>query len=164
VRLEKGLNTIQFGSPVSYPPDLDRIVISGSGDFPMPTTTTYEAEVATLGGTVTGGFSNYSSGLGKAGNIGAGAANSVTFSNVTAPSDGTYQLEIDYQTSGARSYFVTINGGTPIELDLNGSTFSDPVPTVLSVPLHGGTNTISIGNSTGYAPDLDRIVVAPSVQ
>ena len=164
VRLEKGLNTIQFGSPVSYPPDLDRIVISGRGDFPAPTSSTYEAEVATLGGTVTGGFSNYSSGLGKAGNIGAGAANSVTFSNVTVPSDGTYQLEIDYQTSGPRSYFVTLNGGTPIELDLNGSTFNDPVPTVLSVPLHGGTNTISIGNPTGYAPDLDRIVVAPSVQ
>jgi alpha-galactosidase len=164
VRLEKGLNTIQFGSPVSYPPDLDRIVISGRGDFPAPTNTTYEAEVATLGGTVTGGFSNYSSGLGKAGNIGAGAANSVTFSNVTVPSDGTYQLEIDYQTSGPRSYFLTINGATPVELDLNGSTFSDPVPIVLPVQLHAGTNTINIGNSTGYAPDLDRIVIAPSVQ
>ena len=65
---------------------------------------TYEAEAATLGGAVTAGFSNYSSGLSKAGNIGAGAANNVTFSNVTVPSSGTYQLEIDYQTSGVRSY------------------------------------------------------------
>jgi hypothetical protein len=24
-----------------------------------------------------------------------------------------------------------------------------------------GTNTISLGNPTGYAPDLDRIVIAP---
>jgi alpha-galactosidase len=163
VHLEKGVNTIEFGSPVSYPPDLDRIVISGNGDFPPPTSSTYEAEVATLGGTVTGEFSNYSSGLGKAGNIGAGAANSVTFSNVTVPVDGTYQLEIDYQTSGPRSYFMSINGGTATELDLNGSTFSDPVPVVLPVQLHAGTNTISIGNPTGYAPDLDRIVVAPPV-
>jgi alpha-galactosidase len=161
VRLAKGMNTIQFGSPTSYPPDLDRIVISGNGDFPAPTNSTYEAEVATLGGTVTAGFSNYSSGLAKAGNIGGGAGNSVTFSNVTVPSDGTYQLEIDYQTSGPRSYFLSVNGATATELDLNGSTFNDPVPVVLPVQLHAGTNTINIGNSSGYAPDLDRIVVAP---
>jgi hypothetical protein len=164
VHLEKGMNTIQFGSPVSYPPDLDRIVVSGNGDFPVPASTTYEAEVATLSGTVVGEFSNYSSGLGKAGNIGGGAGNSVTFSNVMAPVNGTYQLEIDYQTSGPRSYFMTVNDGTPIELDLNGSTFSDPVPVLVQVQLHAGTNTISIGNPTGYAPDLDRIVVAPPIQ
>ncbi|HEX4309171.1 MAG TPA: CBM35 domain-containing protein [Acidobacteriaceae bacterium] len=163
VHLDKGMNTIQFGSPVSYPPDLDRIVISGNGGFPAPTSATYEAEVATLSGTVAGEFSNYSSGLGKAGNIGGGAGNSVTFSNVTVPADGNYQLEIDYQTSGPRSYFMSVNEGTPTELDLNGTTFSDPVPMVVQVQLHAGTNTISIGNPTGYAPDLDRIVVAPAV-
>jgi len=164
VHLEKGINTIEFGSPVSYPPDLDRIVISGKGDFPPPTSVTYEAEVATLGGSVTGGFSNYSSGLGKAGNIGAGPANSVTFSNVTVPVDGTYQLEIDFQTSGPRSFFMSINGTAATELDLNGSSFDDPAPIVLSVQLHAGNNTISIGNPSGYAPDLDRIVVAPIVR
>ena len=163
VHLAKGLNTIQFGNPPSYPPDLDRIVISGSGNFPPPTSATYEAEVATLGGSVTAGFSNYSSGLAKAGNVGGGAANSVTFSNVTVPSAGTYQLEIDYQTSGPRSYFLSINGATAQELDLNGTTFNDPVPIVLPVQLHAGVNTINIGNPTGYAPDLDRIVVAPTV-
>ena len=163
VHLEKGLNTIQFGNPPSYAPDLDRIVISGNGDFPPPTSATYEAEVAALSGSVTAGFSNYSSGLAKAGNIGGGAANSVTFSNVTVPSDGTYQLEIDYQTSGPRSYFVSINGATAQELDLNGTTFNDPVPVVIPVQLHAGVNTINIGNPSGYAPDLDRIVVAPTV-
>jgi alpha-galactosidase len=161
VHFQKGVNTIEFGSPVSYPPDLDRIVISGNGNFPQPTTTTYEAEVATLSGTVIGEFSNYSSGLGKAGNIGGGAGNSVTFSNVTVPADGTYQLEIDYQTSGPRSYFMSVNGAAETELDLDGSTFSDPVPTVVKVQLHAGTNVISFGNASGYAPDLDRIVVAP---
>ena len=163
VHLEKGVNTIAFGSPVSYPPDLDRIIIGGNGDFPPPMSATYEAEVATLSGTVTGEFSNYSSGLGKAGNIGGGAANSVTFSDVIVPATGTYQLEIDYQTSGPRSYFIIVNGGTATELDLNGSTFDDPVPIVLSVHLQAGTNTISIGNPSGYAPDLDRIVIAPPI-
>jgi alpha-galactosidase len=163
VHLKKGLNVVQFGNPPSYAPDLDRIVISGNGDFPAPTASSYEAEVATLGGSVTAGFSNYSSGLAKAGNVGGGAANSVTFSNVTVPADGTYQLEIDYQTSGPRSYFVSINGGTAKELDLNGTTFNDPVPVVVPVHLHSGVNSINIGNSSGYAPDLDRIVIAPTI-
>jgi alpha-galactosidase len=163
VQLEKGVNTISFGSPVSYPPDLDRIVISGNGDFPVPSTSTYEAEVATLNGSAVGVFSNYSSGLAKAGNVGGGAANTVTFANVVVPADGTYQLEIDYQTSGARSFFMSINGGTATELDLNGDTFNDPTPIVIQVNLHAGSNTIEFGNPTGYAPDLDRIVVAPAI-
>ena len=164
VYLEKGMNTITFGNPASYPPDLDRIVISGNGDFPPPSTTTYEAEVATLNGSAVGVFSNYSSGLAKAGNVGGGAANTVTFSNVTVPADGTYQLEIDYQTSGPRSFFMSVNGATATELDLNGDTFNDPTPTVIQVNLHAGSNTIEFGNPTGYAPDLDRIVVAPLLQ
>jgi alpha-galactosidase len=139
-------------------------VISGNGDFRAATTTTYEAEAATLSGTVTAGFSNYSSGLSEAGNIGGGTGNNVTFSNITVPADGTYQLEIDYYTSGPRSYFMTVNDGIAVELDLNGTTFSDPVPIVLPVQLHAGTNTIVLGNPTGFAPGLDRLVVAPKVQ
>lgn len=164
VHLEKGINTVTFGNPVSYPPDLDRIVIRGNGDFPVPSTTSYEAEVATLNGSAVGVFSNYSSGLAKAGNVGGGAANTVTFSNVVVPADGIYQLEIDYQTSGPRSFFMSINGAAATELDLNGDTFNDPTPTVIQVNLQAGTNTIEFGNPSGYAPDLDRIVVAPVIQ
>ncbi len=163
VRLEAGLNTLQFGNPTSYAPDLDRIVISGKGDAPYPSASTYEAEVATLSGTVTAGFSNYFSGLSKAGNIGGGPDNTVTFSNVNVPVDGIYQLEIDYATSGPRSLFVTINDGVTTELDLNGSTFNDPATTIIPIQLHAGTNTIRMGNPSGYAPDLDRIVIAPPV-
>jgi alpha-galactosidase len=164
VPLHAGYNSIQFGNPTSYPPDLDRIVISGNGDAPLPSFSAYEAEAATLSGSVTAGFSNYSSGLSKAGNIGAGPANIVTFSNVTVPSNGVYFLEVDYLTSGPRSFFLTVNDGTPQELDLNGTTFDEPASTVLRVHLHAGTNTLSFGNPTNYAPDLDRIVIAPAVE
>ncbi|HEX4166163.1 MAG TPA: CBM35 domain-containing protein [Bryobacteraceae bacterium] len=163
VRLKAGLNVIQFGNPVSYPPDLDRIVISGSGDATVSPATTYEAELGTLSGSVTAEFSNYSSGLAKAGNIGGGTGNNVVFADVTVPSNGTYQLEIDYQTSGTRSYFVTVNDGTPAELNLSGSTFNDPAVTIILVHLNAGVNTIQIGNPSGFAPDLDRIVVAPPI-
>jgi hypothetical protein len=72
-------------------------------------------------------------------------------------------LEIDYATSGPRSYFLTVNDGTAQRLDLNGSTFDEPTYTVLRVNLHAGTNTLRFDNATGFAPDLDRIVVAPTV-
>jgi alpha-galactosidase len=163
VRLAAGINTIQFGNPSSYPPDLDRIVISGNGDAPAPSATDYEAEVATLSGSVSAAFSNYASGLAKAGNIGGGPGNAVTFSNITVPHSGVYLLEVDYATSGPRSIFLTINDGTANELDLNGSTFDEPTNTVLRVQLNAGTNTLRFDNSTGFAPDLDRIVVAPTI-
>jgi hypothetical protein len=163
VCLQKGLNHIRFGNAVSYPPDLDRIVISGRGDAPLPISTTYEAEAAVLGGGVTAGFSNYFSGLAKAGNIGGGSTNNVTFNNVTVPIAGVYQLEIDYATQGPRSLFLSVNGTTARELSLDGSSFDDPVAKVLEVPLHAGQNTIQLGNPAGNAPDLDRIVVTPRV-
>jgi hypothetical protein len=163
VCLQKGLNHIRFGNAVSYPPDLDRIVISGRGDAVLSSSTTYEAEAAVLGGSVTAGFSNYASGLAKAGNIGGGSANNVTFNNVTVPFAGVYQLEIDYATSGPRSLFLSVNGGTSRELSLDGSSFDDPVAKVLQVQLRAGTNTIQLGNPAGNGPDLDRIVVTPQV-
>lgn len=164
VCLKKGDNSIQFGNPTSYPPDLDAIVIKGSGDATGPVGTTYEAEAASLSGTVTAGFSNYFSGLSKAGNIGGGTGNTVTFDHVTVPSSGVYQVEIDYATKGPRTLFVTINGGKPDELDLEGSSFDDPVAKLLHVYLKAGSNVIQMGNPSGYAPDLDRIVVAPGVE
>lgn len=163
VCLKAGYNSIQFGNPTSYAPDLDRIVISGAGDAVLPQASTYEAEQASLGGTVTAGFSNYASGLSKAGNVGHGPANTVTFSNVTVPAAGNYQLEIDYATNGPRGLTVTVNNAAPVSLTVDGSTFDDPRPTLLRVALKAGTNTIQLGNPTGYGPDLDRIVVAPLI-
>lgn len=163
VRLQKGMNSIQFGSPSSYPPDLDRIVISGNGHAPLPSFSVYEAETATLNGSATAVFSNYSSGLAKAGNLGGGPANTATFSNVSVPRNGTYLLEVDYLTSGPRSFSLTINDQVPQQLALTGSTFDEPATTVLSVTLHAGMNTLTFGNPTDYAPDLDRIVIAPAI-
>lgn len=165
VALHAGTNSILFGSPTSYPPDMDRIVISGSGFGapPLPHATTYEAENATLAGTVTPPYCEYCSGAGEAGNIGGGSGNTVTFQNVNVVTAGTYLMEIDYLTSGPRSFFVSVNGAANTELDLNGSSFSLPASTVIPVQLRAGTNTIQFGNDDGYAPALDRIAIAPVV-
>jgi alpha-galactosidase len=166
VPLNAGLNSIQFGSPTSYPPDMDRIVVSGdgSGAPPLPKSITYEAENAMLAGTVTPPYCEYCSGAGEAGNIGGGSGNTVTFPNVIVEKTGTYQMEIDYLTSGPRSFNMTVNGGAGTELHLNGSSFSLPTSTVIPVQLQAGSNTIQFGNDTGYAPALDRIAIAPVVE
>ncbi|WP_446743370.1 alpha-galactosidase D [Silvibacterium acidisoli] len=163
VQLKKGMNSIEFGNPISYPPDLDRIVISGNGLEPYPETQTYEAELATLNGTVSAGFNGNASGLAKAGNIGGGSANNVTFSDVEVKSPGTYNLEIDYLTQGQRSFFVTVNDQPAKEVDLNGYTFGTPTTTVIQVQLKTGKNQIIFDNPSSFAPDLDSITVAPVI-
>jgi alpha-galactosidase len=159
VRLNAGINSIQFGNPVSYPPDLDRIVISGDGNEPYPTATTYEGEYATLTGSGVGVFCGYCSGLAKAGNLGGGA--SATFTNVNVPAAGTYNMEIDYLTSGPRSFFLSVNDGAAQELALNGTSFNSPASTVIPVQLQAGDNTIAFSNPSNYAPDLDSITISP---
>lgn len=163
VFLNAGSNSIQFGNPTSYPPDMDRIVISGNGTATAPDWTGYEAELASFSGAASVSYCGNCSGGSEAGNIGGGADNNVTFSNVTVPTAGTYQMEVDYLTSGPRSYFISVNGGASTELDLNGSSFSLPASTVIPVTLTAGVNAIQVGNPTGYSPGLDRIAISPTV-
>jgi hypothetical protein len=82
---------------------------------------------------------------------------------VAVPRDGTYLLEIDYLTSGPRSFFLTVNDQAAQQLSLNGSTFDEPASKVVRVILHSGINSLSFGNPADYAPDLDRIVIAPAI-
>jgi alpha-galactosidase len=161
VRLNAGMNSIQFGNPTSYPPDMDRIIISGDGNEPYPSASVYEAENATLSGSASGGFCGNCSGLASVGNLGGSPQSTVTFDNVNVPVTGTYQMEIDYMTQGARSFYVSINGNTAQELNLNGYSFGTPTSTVIQVPLHAGSNQIEFSNPGNYAPNLDSITISP---
>ena len=165
VRLHAGMNTIQFGNPVSYPPDMDRILISGDGNEPYPGFSVYEAENATLGGAAatSAGFCGNCSGLASVGNLGGNAQSTVTFDNVNVPITGIYQMEIDYMTQGQRSFFVSVNGNAAKELDLNGYSFGTPTSTVIQVPLHAGSNQIEFSNPDNYAPNLDSITISPPI-
>jgi alpha-galactosidase len=161
VCLKAGVNTISFSNATSYGPDLDRIVILGDGRSRLPTATTFEAENATLGAGVTAGFSNFASGLSKAGNVGGALGREVTFANVVVPATGDYQLEVDYMTNGPRSFQVSINGARARAFTVTGSSFDDPAVAMYKVRLKAGTNVIRFGNDAAPAPDLDRIVIAP---
>lgn len=163
VTLLAGNNTITFGNPGTYAPDLDRIVISGDGSAVAPDFTTYEAEAAQLSGTASVGGCGFCSGGAYVGNYGAGNQNAVTFPAVTVAKAGTYQLEINYTTSGLRTFYIYVNNGPPTVLNVNGSTFDSPVPALISVQLNAGANKIVITNPNpgGYAPGLDSITVGP---
>lgn len=159
VALHAGTNTIRYGNPTSYPADLDRIVISGDGSATLPVATAYEAENAVLGGSAGTVYCKYCSGASKA--DGLGFSGMVTFTNVTVPKDGTYQMEIDYLVGGQRSFFLSVNGAAGTELPLTGNGWDAFTTTVVSVALHAGANTIEFSNPSNYAPDLDRIVIVP---
>jgi hypothetical protein len=92
------------------------------------------------------------------GNI--GGSSTVTFENVNVPVTGTYMMEVDYMTQGPRSFFVSINGNTAQELDLNGYSFGTPTSTVVPVNLHAGSNQIEFSNPSNFAPNLDSIVIS----
>ncbi|NJC70752.1 hypothetical protein HC031_13655 [Planosporangium thailandense] len=88
-----------------------------------------------------------------------GRGETVTFT-VTAPTGGRRLLTIYYISADRRTLTGRVNGGRAI---------SGPVPTTpdwytvgsvtIPVDLAAGRNTIELGGSRGYAPDIDRIVV-----
>jgi len=76
-------------------------------------------------------------------------------------SAGTYQLQIDYTVDGARSFFVSVNGGAAVEVPVTGTSWSVPASTTIPVTLNAGNNAVKVFNNTAFAPDLDRITVTP---
>jgi hypothetical protein len=93
----------------------------------------------------------------KVRNIGNDPSNYITFDNVSVAETRDYQLVIDYQLNGTRSFYVSVNGGDPTVLTLSSSDPNAVWTTSVTVPLSAGTNTIKFYNDDASAPDLDRI-------
>jgi hypothetical protein len=93
----------------------------------------------------------------KVRNIGGSPDAAVVFGNVTVDEAGEYTLFIDYTVNGDRSFFVTVNGGTPIEAPVSGVGNTTAETTSVRVALQAGANTIKIHNDGDAAPDLDRL-------
>jgi len=162
VSLLSGDNTIQFGNPTGIAPYLDRIAIIGEGgETPLPFAV-YDAEIGTLSGTATHTACEYCSGNTKIIGLGEDSDNAVTLPNITVPTGGMYQMEIDYLTKIPRSLFVTVNDGVPIKLDLTGDSEVLPASIVIPVALQGGKNTIRFGSPNSESPALDKIAIAPT--
>jgi hypothetical protein len=86
----------------------------------------------------------------------------VRFNGVAIPANGTYSIRIHFvHVNGERNRtgVVTISGLDPITTSFQGSDDCCGVKT-LSVALTAGTKTITISNSNGHGPALDRIVIS----
>jgi hypothetical protein len=96
----------------------------------------------------------------KVRNIGGSPDAAVLFEDVAVDRSGAYTLYLDYTVNGDRSYFVSIDGGAPIEVRVSGAGNNTPYTTAVPVSLAAGTHTIRIFNDTAGAPDLDRLSLA----
>jgi Alpha galactosidase C-terminal beta sandwich domain len=167
-----GSNSIEFGDPGNYAPDLDYIVISPNTQAAAPACTSaicvYDADspsntlvapaqVVGCSGCVTG----Y-----KVGGYDLGSG-SLTLNNVYAQVAGTYNLTI-YGVGGGGSRTVTIdvNGSNTQSATISGNNGnSDSPPVTIQVQLNQGSNVLKFYTlPDNYSPQLDYFVVSPQAQ
>lgn len=110
------------------------------------------------------------SGGSKVGNVGNGGT--VQFNGVQAPTAGTYVLRVGYLAEDPRSFTVSVNGGATQSVSPprsgkgnagNPSGWDIVRDVEVVVSLNAGANTVTIGGS-GYAPDIDRLIVLKSYE
>ncbi|HEY0805534.1 MAG TPA: glycoside hydrolase family 27 protein [Pseudonocardiaceae bacterium] len=151
------LGTITGNYQVTLGPGAVRLIKA------VPSTTSVRIEAEASGNTIAGAARIAScaacSGGAKVGFIGNGAANFVTINNINESTAGARSLTLSYLLSGSRSFFISVNGGPDIRVDLTGTSFATPVDDTITVNLSAGTNTIRFHNDTAFAPDLDAISI-----
>jgi hypothetical protein len=131
----------------------------GSGQ--PPAGTSYEAEASgnTLAGQAAVRSSSGASGGSLVGYVGNGPANYLQINNVTGTA-GAHQVTVFYASGENRSLSISANGGSAVNVNTPGTGGWDTVGSVgASVTLQAGPNTIRVGNTSGWAPDIDRVVV-----
>ncbi|WP_433220906.1 carbohydrate-binding protein [Dactylosporangium sp. CS-047395] len=129
----------------------------------QPTGTSYEAESSanTLAGQAAIRTSSGASGGAFVGYVGNGTANTLRFNTITATAAGTRTVRLYYASGAARAVTLTVNGTAGPTVNTPSTGGWDTVGSVTAtVTLRAGTNTIQLGNTTGWAPDIDRIVVS----
>ena len=168
--LSAGNNRITAATSGSTTLTLRDLRVAASAD--TTGVTAYEAESATLAGTAVATSDTWASGGKYVGYVGNGSANTLTF-QVNAASAGRYVMNVRYannQVSGSGNYNtnvvsraaqISVNGTAQTVMFRNNYSWNNywdlPVPVTLSA----GTNTITFANSTAYAPNIDRVTVAP---
>ncbi|WP_406481454.1 alpha-galactosidase D [Streptomyces sp. NBC_01615] len=128
------------------------------------TTTGYEAEAAanTLSGNASVAGCDACSGGKKVGNLYSGGK--LRFNDVTVKKDGIYTVKVSYVSGDPRSVTVFSNSGNGTSLKFPSTGDWSTAETVsVQLALKAGSNTITFDSGSGYAPDIDRIVVPQSV-
>jgi hypothetical protein len=137
--------------------------------------TTYAASSGTLAGTAAVESDSYAYGGQYVGWIGDGTGNTLAFPSVTVPTSGTYRVMVSYADADGessnnyntnlidRAFTLTTSAGTSVTTYGRNTYSWDQFDTVeVTVHLNAGSNTITISNPSYYAPNIDKIIVAPA--
>ncbi|WP_369174783.1 CBM35 domain-containing protein [Streptomyces sp. R28] len=141
-----------------------------SGDGSTSGTLSYEAASATLAGgaeLVDSAYASAGSYIGKLGN----SPSSTAEFTVRAPSSGRYLLVVHYAHNDrrdnghayntdimSRTADITVGNAAPVKVTFKNTWSSDDYWTLgVPVDLQKGSNKVTFGNATAWAPDIDRI-------
>jgi hypothetical protein len=137
--------------------------VVGPTSTPTPSNvSSYEAEASgnTLaGGAAVASCSTCSNGA-KVGYVGNNSG-TLQFNGVSATTSGARTLTIYYLSAEARSVQISVNAGAATTLSLPSTGSWTTVGSAqTTITLNAGSNTIKLSNSSGWAPDFDRITVS----
>lgn len=155
LELKAGANDILFDDANGYSPDIDRIAIA-------PVAQSYEGEAAAneLNGNASVNDCAACSDGKKVGNLYQGA--SVRVKGIHVPEAGAYEITVHYVSGDPRSFAVSVNEGPAQSILFAKTADWDTVGTQkIGVTLQAGDNSILFADGGGYAPDLDKITIAP---
>ncbi len=124
--------------------------------------TFYEAEDSAnkLAGNASVVTNQFVSGMKRVGGLGGSKSSMLTFTNVTAPEDGVYEMRLYYSTGVERRICFSINGGDAIRTKKLNCGVNALSAESFYVELKKGTNTIAFFNNEAKAPDVDRIAIS----
>jgi hypothetical protein len=94
--------------------------------------------------------------------LGGNTSNYMTFNKVNVPTAGTYTMTVYAGVNGTRSFDVSINGGSAVNISMTGNDFGTPFAVTKNVTLKAGDNVLKFYNNSAGTPDLDRIKITGS--
>lgn len=122
---------------------------------------TYEAESGVLANGANIQTCTTCSGAKMVGNLG-GTTNGSQVNTINVSAAGTYNLTIYYATNDPRSLFLKVNNNTSVELPCFPSGGWSIVASLTTiVTLNQGSNMIRLDNSSGWAPNVDKLEISP---
>ena len=176
VYLHAGINPVEYVAQGSATVGSLSVTPDSAADSAHATTYGAAAARNVLAGTAVVQANRYAYGGSDVGYIGNGPGNTLTFTGVQAPSAGTYRVMVSYADDDRagtgnyntnlidRAFTVSTPAGTNETVYARNTYSWDQFDTLeATVRLNAGANTITFGNPSYYAPNIDKITVAPAV-
>ena len=177
VYLHAGINRIDC-LPAGQTAVIDSLDVIPDAASDAAWAVTYAAAAAgnVLSGTATATGNPHAHGGRHVGWIGNGDGSTLTFTGITAPWPGAYRVILSYACNDRagsdnynvnlinRGFTVTTSAGTQLTAYARNTYSWNQFNTMeLTVRLAAGDNTITFGNPSAHAPDIDKITVAPAL-